>query len=58
MFLSRRAILKGSGTALVLGGLGAPLVARAQSAEFSYKYANNLPDSLRLESPDVTFLVN
>jgi TRAP-type transport system periplasmic protein len=45
MFLSRRAVLKGSTTAAVLGGLGAPLVARAQSAEFSYKYANNLPDS-------------
>jgi TRAP-type transport system periplasmic protein len=45
MFLSRRAVLKGSGAAVVLGGLGAPWVARAQSAEFSYKYANNLPDS-------------
>src|SRR5438477_12527090 len=45
MFLSRRAMLKGSATAMVLGGIGAPLVARAQSAEFTYKYANNLPDS-------------
>ena len=45
MFLSRRAMLKGSATAMVLGGVGAPFVARAQSAEFSYKYANNLPDS-------------
>jgi len=45
MFLSRRAVLKGSTAAAVLGGVGAPLVARAQSAEFSYKYANNLPDS-------------
>ena len=45
MFLSRRAMLKGSATAVVLGGVGAPFVARAQSAEFSYKYANNLPDS-------------
>ncbi|MBV9981976.1 TRAP transporter substrate-binding protein [Bradyrhizobium sp.] len=45
MFLSRRAVLKGSATAMVLGGVGLPFVARAQSAEFSYKYANNLPDS-------------
>ena len=45
MFLSRRAVLKASGAAMVLGGVGSPLVARAQSAEFSYKYANNLPDS-------------
>jgi TRAP-type transport system periplasmic protein len=45
MFLSRRAALKGSAAALALGGIGAPFVARAQSAEFSYKYANNLPDS-------------
>jgi len=45
MFLSRRAMLKGSATAMVLGGVGAPFVARAQDAEFSYKYANNLPDS-------------
>jgi TRAP-type transport system periplasmic protein len=45
MFLSRRAVLKGSAAAMVLGGVGSPFVARAQSAEFSYKYANNLPDS-------------
>jgi len=45
MFLSRRAMLKGSATAMVLGGVGSPFVARAQDAEFSYKYANNLPDS-------------
>jgi tripartite ATP-independent transporter DctP family solute receptor len=29
----------------VVGGIGAPFVARAQSAEFTYKYANNLPDA-------------
>jgi tripartite ATP-independent transporter DctP family solute receptor len=29
----------------VLSGVSAPHVARAQTAEFSYKYANNLPDS-------------
>src|ERR1700756_995079 len=45
MSCSRRALLKASAASAVLGGIGAPLVARAQAAEFSYKYANNLPDS-------------
>ncbi|MCA6107736.1 TRAP transporter substrate-binding protein [Bradyrhizobium cenepequi] len=45
MSFSRRALLKVSAASAVLGGLGAPLVARAQTAEFTYKYANNLPDS-------------
>jgi TRAP-type transport system periplasmic protein len=45
MSFSRRALLKASAASAVLGGLGAPLVARAQTAEFTYKYANNLPDS-------------
>jgi tripartite ATP-independent transporter DctP family solute receptor len=45
MSFSRRALLKASAASAVLGGLGAPSVARAQSAEFTYKYANNLPDS-------------
>src|SRR6201995_5049362 len=44
MTLSRRALLKASAASALLGGLSAPHVARAQSAEFSYKYANNLPD--------------
>jgi TRAP-type transport system periplasmic protein len=44
MSFSRRALLKASAASAVLGGLGAPLVARAQTAEFTYKYANNLPD--------------
>ena len=44
MTFSRRALLKASAASAVLGGLGAPHVARAQGAEFSYKYANNLPD--------------
>ena len=43
--LSRRTILKASAATAVLGGIGAPHVARAQSAEFTYKYANNLPDT-------------
>src|SRR5436190_1075159 len=45
MSFSRRALLKASVASAVLGGLGAPMAARAQAAEFSYKYANDLPDS-------------
>src|SRR5258708_4718926 len=45
MSFSRRTLLKASAAATVLGGVGAPFVARAQQAEFTYKYANNLPDS-------------
>ena len=44
MSFSRRTLLKASAASAVLGGIGAPLVARAQAAEFTYKYANNLPD--------------
>ena len=44
MSFSRRSLLKASAASAVLGGIGAPLVARAQAAEFTYKYANNLPD--------------
>ena len=45
MSFSRRTLLKASAASAVLGGIGAPRVARAQQAEFTYKYANNLPDS-------------
>ena len=45
MSFSRRTLLKASAASAVLGGIGAPYVARAQAAEFTYKYANNLPDS-------------
>ena len=45
MSFSRRALLKATAASAVLGGISAPMVARAQAAEFSYKYANNLPDS-------------
>jgi tripartite ATP-independent transporter DctP family solute receptor len=45
MSFSRRTLLKASAAATVLGGVAAPFVARAQQAEFTYKYANNLPDS-------------
>jgi tripartite ATP-independent transporter DctP family solute receptor len=42
MSLSRRDLLAAGGAA-TLGAVGAPWIARAQSAEFTYKYANNLP---------------
>ena len=45
MNLSRRAFVSGASTAVAANAIGAPFVARAQTAEFSYKYANNLPDS-------------
>jgi TRAP-type transport system periplasmic protein len=45
MSFSRRTLLKASAASAVLGRISAPMVARAQAAEFSYKYANNLPDS-------------
>jgi tripartite ATP-independent transporter DctP family solute receptor len=45
MSISRRTVLKASAAATVLGSVGMPFVARAQSAEFVYKYANNLPDT-------------
>jgi tripartite ATP-independent transporter DctP family solute receptor len=45
MTVSRRTLLKASAAATVLSGVGMPFVARAQSAEFVYKYANNLPDT-------------
>lgn len=45
MGLSRRTMLKASAATIIQGGVGAPFVARAQKAEFSYKYANNLPES-------------
>jgi tripartite ATP-independent transporter DctP family solute receptor len=45
MNFSRRTLLKASAAATVLGGVGAPYIARAQQAEFTYKFANNVPDS-------------
>ena len=45
MSFSRRTLLKASAASAVVGGLGAPRIARAQAGEFTYKYANNLPDS-------------
>src|SRR3977135_2041825 len=45
MGFSRRTVLKASAAATVLGGVGAPFVARAQQAGFVYKSANNLPEA-------------
>src|SRR6478736_1908929 len=43
MIISRRHLLAAGSSAFVAGTIGAPFVARAQQAEFAYKYANNLP---------------
>src|SRR3979490_3446008 len=45
MGFSRRTLLKAGAAATDLPGVGPPFVARAQQAEFTYKYANTLPDS-------------
>jgi tripartite ATP-independent transporter DctP family solute receptor len=45
MSLLRRHLLAGGATAVAGAILAAPFVARAQAAEFTYKYANNLPDT-------------
>src|SRR3954467_7509808 len=45
MSFSRRTLLKASAATAVMGSVGAPFVARGQAAEFTYKYANNLPDT-------------
>ena len=45
MILSRRRLLSVGSTAIAGAVVGAPFIARAQQAEFTYKYANNLPDS-------------
>lgn len=45
MSISRRTLLKASAAGAVLGGVGSPYVARAQQADFAYKFANNLPDT-------------
>src|SRR6201985_1945522 len=45
MSFSRRALLKATAASAVIGGVGAPCVARPAQAEFTYKFANNLPDS-------------
>jgi TRAP-type transport system periplasmic protein len=45
MILSRRRLLVLGSSAVVGGVIGAPFIARAQQAQFTYKYANNLPES-------------
>src|SRR5277367_1855025 len=45
MKLSRRRLLAGGSAILAGGVIAAPLVARAQTPDFTYKYANNLPDT-------------
>src|SRR5215470_16877874 len=45
MSFSRRTLLKASAATVAFGGISAPHVARAQGAEFTYKFANNLPES-------------
>ena len=45
MSFSRRTLLKATAASAVLGGVSAPYVARAQQADFTYKYANNAPES-------------
>jgi tripartite ATP-independent transporter DctP family solute receptor len=44
MHVSRRRLLA-TGTSVLAGAIAAPLVARAQAVQWTYKYANNLPDS-------------
>src|ERR1700744_3561255 len=45
MSFSRRTLLKATAASAVLGGVSAPYIARAQQADFTYKYANNAPES-------------
>ena len=44
MNLSRRHLLAGS-SAFLSGAIGSPFVARAQQPQWTYKYANNLPET-------------
>lgn len=43
MVISRRRLLAAGSSLVAAGTVGSPFVARAQQAEFTYKYANNLP---------------
>ncbi len=45
MQLSRRRLLASGASMVVAGAIATPFVARAQSAQWTYKYANNLPDT-------------
>jgi tripartite ATP-independent transporter DctP family solute receptor len=45
MTLSRRRLLAAAGSTICTTAVGAPFVARAQQAQWTYKYANNLPET-------------
>jgi hypothetical protein len=45
MNVSRRRLLAAGSSAVMAGAIGLPFVARAQQAQWSYKYANNLPET-------------
>ncbi len=45
MNLSRRHLFAVGATTLLGGAIGAPFAARAQRSQFTYKYANNLPET-------------
>jgi tripartite ATP-independent transporter DctP family solute receptor len=45
MNVSRRRLLAAGSSAVVAGTIGSPFVARAQQAQWTYKYANNLPET-------------
>jgi tripartite ATP-independent transporter DctP family solute receptor len=45
MRLSRRRLLAAGSSTFLATAVGAPFVARAQEAQWSYKYANNLPET-------------
>src|SRR5580700_4263549 len=45
MSLSRRHLLAAGATSLLGSAVAAPLLVRAQGAQFTYKYANNLPET-------------
>ena len=45
MIISRRRLFTAGHAALVTGAVGVPYIARAQQAEFTYKYAHNVPPS-------------
>src|SRR5580658_9882165 len=45
MNLSRRRVLAAGSSTFLAGAIGAPFIARAQQAQWTYKYANNLPET-------------
>ena len=51
MIVSRRRLLAAGSSAVVSGVVGTPFIARAQQAEFTYKYANNLPVTHPMNTP-------